>query len=97
MGTNAECLSVPIKEGNDAEHVLYRVKRGSTVHVHPDAGLLGREIVLYTNYPMEGRYCRLYHRFIKLNYLIYFRQEIQTHRISNLILVFEKWYQNHNQ
>uniref|UniRef100_A0A1I8PA84 Glycogen debranching enzyme n=1 Tax=Stomoxys calcitrans TaxID=35570 RepID=A0A1I8PA84_STOCA len=55
MGTNVESLSVPISEGAHAEHVLYRVKRGSTVHVHPDAGLLGREIVLYTNYPIEGQ------------------------------------------
>lgn len=55
MGKNIESLSVPITEGTNAEHILYRVKRGSTVNVHPDAGLLGREIVLYTNYPEEGK------------------------------------------
>lgn len=55
MGTNSECLSVPISQGTNAENVLYRVKRGTTIHVHPDAGLLGREIVLYTNYPLDGK------------------------------------------
>lgn len=55
MAKNVESIGVPITEGINAEHTLYRIKRGSTVHVHPDAGLLGREIVLYTNYPEEGK------------------------------------------
>lgn len=55
MVKNAEAISIPITQGTNAEHTLFRVKRGSTVHIHPDAGLLGREIVLYTNYPHDGR------------------------------------------
>lgn len=56
MVKNVKAISIPLSEGTNAEHTLYRVKRGSIVHVHPDAGLLGREIVLYTNYPHEGKY-----------------------------------------
>lgn len=55
MVKNEKAISIPIKEGPNAEHTLYRVKRGSTVRIHPDAGLLGREIVLYANYPTEGK------------------------------------------
>lgn len=55
MVKNAKAISIPITEGQNAEHTLYRVKRGSTVHIHPDAGLLGKEIVLYTNFPTEGK------------------------------------------
>ncbi|KAM7344638.1 glycogen debranching enzyme isoform 4-T5 [Cochliomyia hominivorax] len=56
MVKNAKAISIPIREGPNAEHTLYRVKRGSTVHIHPDAGLLGREIVLYTNYPHDDKH-----------------------------------------
>lgn len=55
MVKNAKAISIPITQGTNAEHTLYRVKCGSTVHIHPDAGLLGREIVLYTNYPHDGK------------------------------------------
>lgn len=50
-----DSISIPICEGTNAESILYRIKRGSTLHLHPDAGLLGREIVIHTNYPEEGK------------------------------------------
>lgn len=55
MTISSDIHSVPIAEGTNAENVLYRIKRGTTLRVHGDATLLGREIILYTNYPAEGR------------------------------------------
>jgi len=59
-----ESHSIPISEGQNAEHVLYRLKRGSKLSVHPDASLLGRKIVLYTNYPAEGQ------KFVRTEYRV---------------------------
>lgn len=86
MGKNVEALSVPINEGTNAENILYRVKRGSTVHVHPDIGILGREIVLYTNYPQEG------HKFKRTEYRIldwYLKngKKITTNKYNSLHVV----------
>lgn len=54
MSKISNALSISITEGTNAENLLYRIKRGSILHVHPDAAILGREIVLYTNYPATG-------------------------------------------
>ncbi|XP_030388074.1 glycogen debranching enzyme isoform X2 [Scaptodrosophila lebanonensis] len=62
MSKDTETYSIPIREGSDAEHVLYRLKRGCKLCVHPDASLLGRKIVLYTNYPAEGQ------KFVRTEY-----------------------------
>ncbi|KAL9916549.1 glycogen debranching enzyme isoform 1-T3 [Glossina fuscipes fuscipes] len=51
MSRISNALSISITEGTNAENFLYRIKRGSVLHVHPEAAILGREIVLYTNYP----------------------------------------------
>lgn len=64
MGKETESHSIPISEGQDAEHILYRLKRGSKLSVHPDASLLGRKIVLYTNYPAEGQ------KFVRTEYRV---------------------------
>ncbi|XP_016953294.2 glycogen debranching enzyme isoform X1 [Drosophila biarmipes] len=64
MGKETESHSIPISEGQNAEHVLYRLKRGSKLSVHPDASLLGRKIVLYTNYPAEGQ------KFVRTEYRV---------------------------
>lgn len=55
MTISTDIHSVPIAEGTNAESVLYRIKRGTTLRVHGDATLLGREIILHTNYPADGR------------------------------------------
>ncbi|XP_053966475.1 glycogen debranching enzyme isoform X1 [Anastrepha ludens] len=64
MMKSSDIHSVPIAEGTNAESVLYRIKRGSTLRVHGDASLLGREIILYTNYPAEGK------KFVRTEYRI---------------------------
>uniref|UniRef100_A0A1A9VSP7 4-alpha-glucanotransferase n=1 Tax=Glossina austeni TaxID=7395 RepID=A0A1A9VSP7_GLOAU len=51
MSNISDALSISITEGTNAENLLYRIKRGSILHVHPDAAILGREIILCTNYP----------------------------------------------
>ncbi|XP_068144512.1 glycogen debranching enzyme [Drosophila tropicalis] len=62
MAKDMEIHSIPISEGQNAEHVLYRLKRGSKLCVHPDSSLLGRKIALYTNYPAEGK------KFVRTEY-----------------------------
>lgn len=62
MGKETDSHSIPINEGQNAEHVLYRLKRGAKLSVHPDAALLGRKILLYTNYPAEGQ------KFVRTEY-----------------------------
>ncbi|XP_070066606.1 glycogen debranching enzyme isoform X2 [Drosophila virilis] len=64
MSKDIESHSIPIAEGTNAEHVLYRLKRGSTLRVHPDVSLLGRKILLHTNYPDEGK------KFVRTEYRV---------------------------
>ncbi|ALC41670.1 CG9485, partial [Drosophila busckii] len=62
MGKDTDTHSIAIAEGTNAEHVLYRLKRGSKLCVHPDSSLLGRKILLLTNYPAEGK------KFVRTEY-----------------------------
>lgn len=64
MSKDTDSHSIPITEGTNAEHVLYRLKRGSKLRVHPDVALLGRKILLHTNYPAEGK------KFVRTEYRV---------------------------
>ena len=48
-------LSIAFHDGINAEDTLYRVKRGSLVHLNPGPSFLGKEIAVYTNYPVDGK------------------------------------------
>ncbi|TMW42884.1 hypothetical protein DOY81_012036, partial [Sarcophaga bullata] len=106
MVKNAEAISIPLTQGTNAEHTLFRVKRGSTVHIHPDADLLGREIVLYTNYPHDDKKFkrteyRILHWFLKsgkkittnkYNSLHVVDSDIYTEVKMNMSGTFRFWY-----
>lgn len=64
MSKDTDSHSIPIAEGQNAEHVLYRLKRGSKLCIHPDVSLLGRKILLLTNYPAEGK------KFVRTEYRV---------------------------
>ncbi|XP_017867030.1 PREDICTED: glycogen debranching enzyme isoform X1 [Drosophila arizonae] len=64
MTKDTDSHSIPITEGTNAEHVLYRLKRGSKLRVHPDVALLGRKILLHTNFPAEGK------KFVRTEYRV---------------------------
>lgn len=59
--TKSENLSVAIHHGVNAEQQLYRLKRGTLLHIVPGASLLGRRVALYCNLPVTG---------ISLNFVI---------------------------
>lgn len=52
--TKSETLSVAIHHGVNAEQQLYRLKRGTLLHIVPGASLLGRRVALYCNLPVTG-------------------------------------------
>lgn len=54
MSNDLKTHSIPISEGTQAETILYRLKRGTTLRLHPETALLGKELVLNTNFPEEG-------------------------------------------
>uniref|UniRef100_A0A1A9WR90 Glycogen debranching enzyme n=1 Tax=Glossina brevipalpis TaxID=37001 RepID=A0A1A9WR90_9MUSC len=65
MSKISNTLSISITEGTSAENLLYRIKSGSILRVHPDAVILGREIILYTNYPAaDGKFQRTEYRIL---------------------------------
>lgn len=55
MTKHGEILSIAINHGVNAEHLLYRLKRGSVLHIVPGASLLGRRVALYCNLPVNGK------------------------------------------
>ncbi|XP_055915816.1 glycogen debranching enzyme isoform X2 [Eupeodes corollae] len=54
MGTDLEIVTIALQQGN-MDSSLFRLKRGSVLRLNPDASLLGKEIILYTNYPGDGK------------------------------------------
>ncbi|XP_055679144.1 glycogen debranching enzyme [Lutzomyia longipalpis] len=48
-----DVLSLAISHGEDKEGTLFRLKRGTILHIVPGPNLLGRHIALYCNYPQN--------------------------------------------
>lgn len=55
MTKSEQTLSIAINHGVNAESQLYRLKRGTTLHVVPGGSLLGRRVALYCNLPVNGK------------------------------------------
>lgn len=55
MTKHEEILSIAINHGVNAEHLLYRLKRGSVLHIVPGTSLIGRRVALYCNLPVNGK------------------------------------------
>lgn len=55
MTKSGEILSVSINHGVNAESQLYRLKRGTNLHIVPGGSLLGRRVALYCNFPVNGK------------------------------------------
>lgn len=49
-----DVLSIAISHGEDKDGTLFRLKRGTILHIVPGSKLLGRHIALYCNYPQSG-------------------------------------------
>lgn len=49
-----EIASVALHDGVNAEGSLYRLKKGLKLRLIPGPSLLGKEVVLYTNFPVDG-------------------------------------------
>lgn len=54
MTKTAENVSIALHHGVNAEHQLYRLKRGTLLRIVPGSSLLGRNVALYCNYPVTG-------------------------------------------
>jgi len=62
MKTSVAVLSLALNHGVHEKSALYRLKRGTKVHLVPGASLLGRKVALYCNYPNNSK-------LILMNYL----------------------------
>lgn len=54
MTKSGENVSIALHHGVNAEHQLYRLKRGTLLRLVPGPSLLGRNVALYCNYPVTG-------------------------------------------
>lgn len=57
MTKTGENVSIALHHGVNAEHQLYRLKRGTLLRLVPAPSLLGRNVALYCNYPVTGAWC----------------------------------------
>lgn len=56
MAKSTEKVSIALHHGVDAEYQLYRLKRGTLLRLVPGPSLLGRNVALYSNYPVTGEF-----------------------------------------
>lgn len=61
MTKTGESVSIALHHGVNAEHRLYRLKRGTLLRLVPGPSLLGRNVALYCNYPVTGGSVRFIH------------------------------------
>lgn len=54
--TSGETLSIALHHGVNAEGQLYRLKRGTKLRLVPGPSLIGRNVALYCNYPVTGKF-----------------------------------------
>lgn len=58
--SNNDVVSIAVQHGVNAEGQLYRLKRGTKLHIVPGSSLLGRHVALYCNYPVTGESLEIY-------------------------------------
>lgn len=51
---NVETRSIAIHHAMNGESQLFRLQRGTRLHVVPGASLLGRRVALFCNLPVNG-------------------------------------------
>lgn len=61
MGTEHDVVTIALQKEN-LDSSLFRLKRGTLLRLNPDVSLLGKEIILYTNYPNDEK-----EGFIRIN------------------------------
>uniref|UniRef100_A0A336MYR3 Glycogen debranching enzyme n=1 Tax=Culicoides sonorensis TaxID=179676 RepID=A0A336MYR3_CULSO len=62
-----DTLSLALNHGEQADNVLYRLRREEILRISPGSTLLGKKIVLYTNYPAteKGEFVREKYRILQ--------------------------------
>lgn len=50
-----ETRSIAIHDGMNGDSQLFRLRRGTRLHIVPGASLLGRRVALYCNLPVNGK------------------------------------------
>lgn len=53
---NAETRSIAIHHAMNGESQLFRLQRGTRLHIVPGASLLGRRVALFCNLPVNGKW-----------------------------------------
>ena len=56
MTKTTDIVSIPIHHELNAEHMLYRLQRGTILHIVPGSSLLGRRVAVYCNLPVNGKW-----------------------------------------
>lgn len=56
MPKQEELLSIALHDGVNAEGSLYRLKRGTKLRLVPGSSLLGRNVAIWCNYPVNGEF-----------------------------------------
>jgi hypothetical protein len=51
-----EVLAISLNHGVHGDSDLYRLKRGSILHLKPGISLLGQKVAIFGNYPAKGSY-----------------------------------------
>lgn len=68
MSETGNVLSIALHHGVNAEHELYRLRRGTTLRLVPGSSLLGRKVALYCNYPVTDKAEFIREQYLHLNW-----------------------------
>lgn len=56
MSKGRETRSIVINHDQHADSQLFRLKRGTVLHIVPGASLMGRRVAVYSNLPVNGEF-----------------------------------------